>query len=304
MKKYVLGAAAVVALVVAGLVAAAQTLVAQTRPSIITAFGPAFAPWIGVEARDVTSEDASKANLAQPLGAFVESVREGSPAARAGIQTGDIVLDFDGERVRSVRHFTRLVQESAPKRNVPVVVVRGTARQRLTVVPEASGDALPDAFTGRFDRELRQLPRQLDGLQRPLPRDFNFDIDPDALRRRVDPELLRRFPLNGGATLGIAVTPLSDQLADYFGVKGGALVSSVGTDTPAAAAGLKAGDVITAIDGRSISSAADISDALRSARPGEGVDIAVTRDKKSLLLKATPAGAERPSALRRRGLPV
>src|SRR5215216_1535708 len=195
MTKYVPGAAAVVALVVAGLVAAPHTVAAQTQPSIVTAFGPGLAPWIGVEARDVTSEDASKANLAQPLGVFVESVREGSPAANAGIKAGDIVLDFDGERIRSVRHFTRLVQESAPKRSVPVVVVRGTARQTLNVVPEAAGNALPDAFNGRWERDLRQLPQQFDGFQRPVPRNFNFDIDPDALRRRIEPDIVRRLPL-------------------------------------------------------------------------------------------------------------
>ena len=301
MKKYVLGAAAVVALVAAGLMAAPHTAVAQTQPSIVTAFGPGLASWIGVEARDVTSDDASKAKLAQPLGVFVESVREGSPAAKAGIQAGDIVLDFDGERVRSVRHFTRVVQESVPKRSVPVAVVRGTARQTLNVVPESSAEALSETFTRQLERDLRQLPRQFD---RQVPRNFNFNIDPDALGRRIDPDLLRRLPLGGGATLGITVTPLTDQLAEYFGVKGGALVASVGTDTPAAAAGLKAGDVITGIGGGNVSSAADIADALRSAQPGEGVDIAVTRDKKSLLLKATPAGAERPARSGRRGLPV
>ena len=304
MNKYVLGAASVVAIVAAGLMAAPPTVKAQTQPSIVTAFGPGLASWIGVEARDVTSDDASKAKLAQPLGVFVESVRDGSPAAKAGIQAGDIVLDFDGERIRSVRHFTRVVQESAPNRSVPVVVVRGTARQTLNVVPESSGNALSDTFTRRFERDLRQLPRQFDRLPRQLPRDFNFNIDPDALRRRINPDLLRRFPLGGGATLGITVTPLTGQLAEYFGVKGGALVASVDADTPAAAAGLKAGDVITAIGGRSVSSAADITEALRSAQPGEGVDIAVTRDKKSLLLKATPAGAERTGPSGRRGLPV
>jgi S1-C subfamily serine protease len=93
---------------------------------------------------------------------------------------------------------------------------------------------------------------------------------------------------------------LGDQLADYFGVKGGALVASVGANTPAADAGLKAGDVITAIDGRSVTTAADIAAALREARAGEGVDISVTRDRKPLMLKVMPGRL----ASGRGGLPV
>ena len=94
---------------------------------------------IGVGIREVMGEDAAKAKMAQPSGVYVESVREGSPAAKAGIQAGDIVIDFDGERVRSASHFTRLVQESVPNRQVAAVVVRGTSKQTLNVVPEASG---------------------------------------------------------------------------------------------------------------------------------------------------------------------
>ena len=93
---------------------------------------------------------------------------------------------------------------------------------------------------------------------------------------------------------------MSDQLAGYFGVKGGALVASVGANTPAADAGLKAGDVITAIDGRGVATAADIAEALRGARAGDGVDVSVTRDRKPLMLKVVPGQP----ASGRGGLPV
>lgn len=285
MKKSIYAAAAAVGLVIAWFVVSPQVAVAQQRP-FLTGVGPASR--IGVSVRDVTSADADKAKLAQPVGAFVESVTENSPAAKAGLQAGDIILDVDGERVRSVRHFTRLVEESAPRRQVPVVIVRGTSKQTLNVVPESA--PFPREFS---DDRLRDLPRQLGELQRRLPRGFDFDIDPNA-------PVPRRFRLlPGGPSLGVSVSPLTDQLAQYFGVTDGALVSSVEANTPAADAGLKAGDVITAIDGRTVTSAGDITDALRNAR-GENVEISVTRERKSLTLKATPA---RPSS-GRRGLPV
>jgi membrane-associated protease RseP (regulator of RpoE activity) len=168
-----------------------------------------------------------------------------------------------------------------------VVVIRGTGRQTLQVVPESSSGSLPDVF-GQVAPRLRIQPRDRD--LRPFPREFNFDFDPDVLPRQ--------FQLDG-PSLGVSVTPVTGQLADYFGVKSGVLVSSVWENTPAAAAGIKAGDIITAVDGRSVTSAADITDAMRRAT-GEGVDLSVTRDRKPLILKAAPI---QPTS-GRRGLPV
>jgi S1-C subfamily serine protease len=287
MKSFIRGAGARAALaaVAATAVTAAVMLVAQPagaqEPRVVIR-SLAGSASIGVGIRDVTTDDAAKAKLAQPAGVYVESVREGSPAARAGMQTGDIVLDFDGERVRSTSHFTRLVQESVPDREVTAVVIRGTSKQTLKITPEAPG------ALNRLSNDAR---RQLQDLQRNLPRG-DFNLDADAFRRAL--------PLQG-ASLGITVSPLTDQLASYFGVKTGVLVSGVTSNSPAAAAGLRAGDVITAINGQSVSNSADVTRALRGDR-NESVDISVTREKKSLSLRATvPA---RPRASGRSGLPV
>jgi serine protease Do len=280
MRKHIVGVAAAVAVLAWAI--AVPRAAAQADFLLLQGAGSS----IGVTVREVTTEDAQKAKLAQPAGVLVESVRQGSPAASAGFQAGDIVLDFDGERVRSVRHFTRLVQETPPRRAVTAVVVRGTAKQTLQVTPETgSAFSTRDRVREQVER-FRQLPRD-------VPRNFNFDFGPDVLRRRDVP---------GGPSLGLSLTPLGDQLAEYFGVKQGALVSSVGANTPAANAGLKAGDVITAVSGRSVSDASDAVAALRSIQPGESADVSVTREKKPLMLKlAVPA---RGIESGRRGLPI
>jgi len=113
---------------------------------------------------------------------------------------------------------------------------------------------------------------------------------------------IRVFPATGN-TLGVTVSPLSEQLASYFGVKQGVLVSAVASNSPAAAAGVRAGDVITAINGQSVSSSADITRALRE-RTGESAEISVTRDKKSLSLKATVPGRTPRAPSGRGGLPA
>jgi S1-C subfamily serine protease len=284
MQKFIRGAGSIAALaaVLAVAVMTVRPAAAQVQPRVIVQ-GAGTAS-IGVTIRDVTGDDASKARLSAPAGVYVDSVREGSPAARAGFQAGDIVVDFDGERVRSASHFTRLVQESVVDRQVAAVVVRGTSKQTLNVVPEASSAS---------NFILRNMPQL--NLQRPNPQEFNFELDGGA----------RRFALPAtGATLGVSVTPLSDQLASYFGVTQGVLVNEVTSGSPAAAAGVRAGDVLTAINGETVTSAADITRTLR-ARRGESVEISVTRDRKSQTLKATiPTGNPPGGRSGRGGLPV
>ena len=65
------------------------------------------------------------------------------------------------------------------------------------------------------------------------------------MRVDFDPDEFGRISFGDRQRLGVQLLPLSDQLATYFGVKDGVLVASVEADSPAARAGLKAGDVIT-----------------------------------------------------------
>lgn len=276
-------AAILLAAATAAVMTAVQPANAQDSRVIVRSFGAAS---IGLSIRDVTGEDAVKAKMAQPSGVYVESVVEGSPASKAGVQMGDIIVDFDGERVRSASHFMRLVQESVPNRQVSAVVMRGTSKQTLTVVPQAGG-----AFNILSNDTRRRLQ---ESQQNQLPRDFDLRFDPEALRNRATAT---------GRTLGVTVSPLTNQLATHFGVKQGVLVSSVASDSAAASAGIRAGDVITAVNGQNISNSADITRALRETS-GDSVDIAVTRDRKSLSLKATLPARTTPRPSGRGRLPV
>src|SRR5918996_436858 len=96
---------------------------------------------------------------------------------------------------------------------------------------------------------------------RSLPRDFAFDL-------KWDGELpsAKLFPRG---RLGAQLSPLTDQLAEYFGAKQGVLVSSVDSESVAAKAGLKAGDVITSINGQSVEAPRDVAEELRSAEATE-----------------------------------
>ena len=261
MKKVAIGGLALlilaaVAFAIAPGAAAQRRDRAPQLPDVLALEGPGSS--IGVTVRDQTGDAA---------GVLIESVREGTPATRAGLQKGDIVVEFDGERARSARQFTRLVRETPPGRSVKLTVLRDGSKRTVDITPEAR-----DAVT------LQDFPRITGDAFRAFPRDFNFDFDSQSFWNEGFFASPRR--------LGVAVAPLSDQLASYFGVKEGVLVSEVSRDTPAATAGIQAGDVITAVNGRSVMSSGDLAREVREAEPGSTLDIRLTRNRKEMTVKA------------------
>jgi S1-C subfamily serine protease len=100
---------------------------------------------------------------------------------------------------------------------------------------------------------------------------FDFDSEP--------------FLAAGRGRLGVRVQDLSDELAGYFGVKSGVLVAGVEADAPAAKAGIKAGDVITAVNGQAITEPGELRREVAKVEDGKTAELSVTRDKKPLTLK-------------------
>jgi serine protease Do len=222
---------------------------------------------IGVTIRDLTDEDAK--TKAAAGGVAIEEVEPDSPAAKAGFKAGDVVVEFDGERVRSSRQFSRLVQESANGRTVTAAVVRDGQRVTLNVQPREGGGY--HYFEG-FPAPVPPVPPTPPSPPvPPTPRAFKFD----------SPVIGRMF----GGRLGVSVSSLSPQLADYFGVKEGALVTSVNDASAAAKAGVKAGDVIIALDGSAVADPSDLSRRTQRLENGAEFTLSVVRDKKTVSLK-------------------
>ena len=235
---------------------------------------------IGVTVRDVEETDAKNGKLAAPGGVMIEEVSEESPAAKAGLKSGDIVVEFDGERVRSVRQFTRLVQETPVGRKTQAVVMRAGQRVNVTVEPrDGNGFAFADG--------------KLSVLQ-DWSRDFPFDVPrpvaptPPATPKPPVPPAFPDFDTFAWRTnngLGITVGDLSQQLAEYFGTKDGVLVTSVADNSAASKAGIKAGDVITSFNGSEVTSPSDLRQRIRALQDGGEFTVGVMREKKPMTLK-------------------
>jgi serine protease Do len=220
---------------------------------------------IGVTVREADADDAKGKQGVSVGSVIVEDVREDSPASRAGIQTGDVILEWDGERVRSARQFRRLVEETAEGRSAPVVLSRNGTRSELSVTPER-----------REFSWMRPGVRVEPPVVSALPRLREFE--------RLSPDI--GVVIGGQGRLGVQVETLTDQLAAHLGVKQGVLVTSVAPDTPASRAGIKAGDVITSIDGEAVQHTGDVRRQLRRIEDDREFALEITREKKPVTVKA------------------
>jgi serine protease Do len=242
-------------------------------------------PRIGVTVEDLTPEEAAKVSGARG-GVRITRIDPDSPAAQAGLREGDVVVEFEGETVRSTRQFARLVQETPSGHRVTLGIVRDGVRRTIEVTPEAAPalawgvDA--DLIGERIERQLREIEPRLRELEPRLrefrfdvPEDFHFDFDVDVFPWAASPR----------ARLGVQLDELTPQLAEYFGARDGVLVTSVTPGTPAEAAGLRAGDVITSIDGAAVRDREDVVDELRDKEGA--VTIGIVRDRKEMSVKAT-----------------
>jgi len=260
----------------AAVVAAVSTLGAQEprrpeapRRDAVVADGRGFAAAFGMGSQlgvRVADLDAAGAKGAAQAGVRIEEVTASSPAEKAGLKVGDIVVEYDGERVRSARQFTRLVQETPEGRQIRMAVLRNGQRQTVDATPEAR------AFTWNVDVDGDRIRRE---VERGMPRMFDFRFDdrtPGFARPR--------------GRLGVSIESLTPQLADYFGAKGGGvLVSSVAEDSAAKKAGVKAGDVITSVNGTGVAEAEALVREISKAS-GE-VTLGLLRDRKETTIKVT-----------------
>jgi serine protease Do len=199
--------------------------------------GPEFGDrsFMGVRLGDVTAEDARELKLAGDSGAVVKEVEKDGPAAKAGVQKNDVIVEFDGERVRSVAELRRLVRETPPERTVKLQVSRQGQVHNLNITLASRHALLGDH--GIRIPEIHLPPVN-------IPFNFNFSW--------------------GAGRLGISAQELTSQLATYFGVNQGkgVLVMEVKKDSPADRAGLKAGDCIVKVDSKEVTSVWDLRNAL------------------------------------------
>jgi serine protease Do len=244
------------AALVAGLVAGPSGAQQQAKPAN-TAAANASGSYLGVWIWQVDAARARELKLPDVSGVEVTLVRPGSPAEIAGLRPGDVVTEYNGQKVDGIEAFSQLVRDTPSGRPVKLRIIRNGAAQFLTARIGQIGTAeRPGSVIGPRPENLPQPERQ------DVPRSL----------------MTWRSPM-----LGVDAEPLFGQLAAYFGVDEGVLVRSVIQGSPAERAGMKAGDVITRIGKRAVATPGEITVQLRAVN-GTTVKVTIVRDRSETTL--------------------
>jgi serine protease Do len=256
-------------LIVPGVLAQPNPPAAPRARSAATLFEARDVSFLGVGAQDVTTERARALKLKDTHGAEITQVQPGSPADKAGLKDGDVILEFNGESVEGYEHVHRLIREASVGRQVKIQIWRNGAAQ--TVVATIGSAKVIDTPGGMIQLPRIEIP--------PMPPMPNIEIP--------------QFQTWQSQTLGIVGESLDrqPQLAEFFGVKGGILVKSVSRNCVADKAGMKAGDVIIKIDDEAVSSGREIISAMRSVRGKHTFNVTVMRKGKEMALPVTVENA-------------
>jgi C-terminal processing protease CtpA/Prc len=252
--------------------------------------------YLGVQTVEVNRVNFGKFGLRDVRGVAVEKVMEGSPAQAAGLQAGDVIVRFNGQEVSSSRMLTRLVNEIDPDHSAKITVIRGGSEREVTATlgkrptPKLDESSFNFKFPDNFpnvvipDIQIPQMPV--------MPKiDVHPQIDiPDVPNWNGD-DLDLNFHFGPSRRIGVSMMPLNKQLADSFGVAGGAMITDVRDDSPAAKAGLKAGDIIVEVEGKAIKGDGDLIRSLNEKKEGD-ITLTFVRNGSRQTVKVTPEEAK------------
>jgi membrane-associated protease RseP (regulator of RpoE activity) len=281
-------------------------------------------PFLGVEVREETRNNEG--------GARVVGVTDGSPAEKAGIQEGDVIVSFDGSPVRGPAMLTERIRAASPGDEVSVRVRRDGRNVDLTAeLSEREDDVFmwkgmsPEALEHLEELEGHDLdPEQRAQLERELAetgeklKELHLDLDelPEIDQRRLERQLhetgekLREMHLEGKPgreirvfasrrpLLGVELTETTPELRKHLGgtEDRGALVARVLDGSAAEKAGVRVGDLILAVNGEDIGDAGDLMRELHR-NAGKTVELDVVRDGRTMHLRpALPQAQDGPRA--------
>jgi len=240
-------------------------------------FGDEGSSWLGVETHEVTAGKAKELKLSAERGAVLGKIVPDSPAAKAGLKENDVVTEINGQRVEGAAQFRRMIHEIPAGRSIQLTVWRDGRSQTIS------------ATLGKSEERHRAM-----HMVAPTPGAFAFHM-PDMPAMEWNGNML----FGGGQPrLGIDAEEINGQLGAFFGAPDGEgiLVRDVNSGSPAEKAGVKAGDVITSLNGERIRTVGELREKLSAKRDDKDrtIKLGVLRNKSEISLTVElPAPTER-----------
>jgi S1-C subfamily serine protease len=244
-----------------------------------------------------------RATPTDSIGAVIQTVTPGGPAARAGIQSGDIVLRFNGKLVAEPGTDLRdreepsapgirlieLASTLAPGDSAVVQYRRGRTLRSATLVAGNDPVGVTNGNSMIYTWQSPSLAPAPLGTTYDYGFGDNMTVSGDSVVRV--PMYSRRTPMPRMFVLGsvladLELAPINPELGRYFGTTEGVLVIDVPQDSKL---GLKPGDVVLTIDGREVRVPTQLLRAMQSYEPGESFTLQVMRQKSRVTVTGSVA---------------
>jgi len=187
--------------------------------------------WLGVKIQSITEDIAESLGLSEDKGALVVDVTKASPADKAGILTGDIILVFDGKEVAAMRKLPRIVAETPVGKKVDVVLLRKDTKQTVSVV-----------LGEQNEKEEVQASANTENSTKPQP---------------------------SKVILGMNLSPLTTELRNSYNIAAdikGVVITALGKSSEAAQRGLQVGDVLIGVNHDAVTSIEQLSRLVTQAK--------------------------------------
>lgn len=272
------------------------------RPAVAAAYS--FAPagahgaqtpgaYLGVDLRDLSDEQVAALHQRDSRGAEIVLVDHDAPAGKAGLREHDIVLRINGQPIANQDQARRILHDCAPFTSVVLFISRDG--QLLTVSARMS--TREEVERESWKRHVAAANPQQEPAPAPTEAGNGEVSSPGPMPSGgpIRNTFIGNILMNSSYT-GAVLEQVSTQLAQFFGCPSGAglLVRSVVDNSPAAVAGLHAGDVVIRANGKAVGSTGDWTKAVKGSH-GHPFDVVVLRDKHEQTLTLTPEGKHRSS---------
>ncbi len=209
--------------------------------------------WLGVSIQEVTAQLAKEFGLKEAKGALVTDVLEGSPAKKAGLQQGDVVIGFMGEPIDNPSQLRNQIAQVPVGRRISLVVIRNGVKKE-------------------FQMKIGEQPKE-------MAQSGSSEEEGEEEEGRTD------------ALAGVYVRTLTPALAREMELdknQKGVVVVNVEEGSAAQEAGLTRGDLIMEIDRQPVRDIDDYKSLLSSIDSGDGILLLISRQGRAIFLSVTP----------------
>ena len=267
-------------------------------------YGKTTPGYLGVDIRDVSEEQVATLKLKDARGAEITVVDHDGPACKAGLLIHDVIVQMNGQAVENKDELKKMLREMLPGQTVSFVISRDGRQQTISTQMVNRETLGKEAWEQHYT-----VPEPGSEAGSGIRGNGFFKSSASSSVATQGPKGHRDFlgvtMILSASFTGAQLEVMGPQLAEFFGAQGGAglMVRRVDTNSPAAAAGMHAGDVVVKVNSVAVTSGNDWSKTVHENK-GRPVTVVVLRDKKEQTLTLTPDGKKRSSVEWRMGFPV